>query len=222
MEASRHEDPPQEQGEISILDYARLHGLAKDYTSSRAIDERYLPSPPSDLLGSFVNDTDLPELHLPEPVAIEEKWSLDNQGAGFLMGVLSFANESIASDYPNNRYQWRESKMDSPLLSTDPSLDMAVLLRRRQNELTPIVGGLEVEDTQESERDMAALQWPTHDLDLLPGIIRALESEKLVVTAGTVHYLRSVTAVKQDESDDELPDPNAIQNHWEVRSHYVS
>ena len=108
------------------------------------------------------------------------------------------------------------------MLSTDPSLDMAVLLRRRQNELTPIVRGLEVEDTQESEHDMAALQWPTHDLDLLPGIIRALESEKLVVTAGTVHYLRSVTAVKQDESDDELPDPNAFQNRLEVRSHYVS
>ena len=190
------------QHDLSILEYARHHNLTRDYSTLLPKCEDS-PSSFSSVSDELDESTNLPDLRIPDAGHLDEKWSLDGGGAAFLKDVLAIAQSDVSYEYPTRRYETRRLGFPSPLLGSDPALDMAVLFHRRkieeQDTRGPSTDRWQLEESAESK-----LFWPTSESSLLERVNNQLRSEKLAISMSSISYLRDVTSGSWREDDEDI------------------
>ncbi|GAB7338572.1 hypothetical protein MBLNU457_5315t1 [Dothideomycetes sp. NU457] len=195
----------------SILEYARKHELTQDYTLLSPFDTDCI----SDCSSDFELDAEqaseaLPPLDLSKQPLLDERWHVDRLGAGFLREVQSVLEELSVRDYPTRREERRALRMASPLLSTDPSLDMAKLFPDRDHGHALVCTSETPRPLDDDPEAEARLCWPASEPSLLARVENDVQHERLCATRETAQYLRSIMhpePLPQDECLSELKVP---------------
>lgn len=188
----------QDGAETPILEYARNHGLCQDYLSRHPLEPSSLPSPIPEDGSDLIAFDKLPELELPSSAIPEDKWTLNQGGAAYLQLIHQLPKETLPYDFPTQRQTFRKMKMESPLLRTDPELDMRQLFATRPNKLD--TRSLASEPFEPVISD-GALQWPLSDSSLLSRIDLASRSETLQASFEQMLYLRDIMNAVCTEAD---------------------
>ncbi|KAI4743571.1 hypothetical protein E4T50_06003 [Aureobasidium sp. EXF-12298] len=196
-----------DDGNISIIDYARYYGLTKDYTSFYPLSPHILHSIPVwEHLDPNIDQ--LPQFKLPDGVDLDEKWTIDHQSAVLLKQIASL--EVVPSpEITRQRDCSAEYKIEPLLLPTDPELDHRRFVRARNSRQAK--GSQKVSSEalwQDDER--APLHWPESDLPVT--LIEEIKKERLQLDRNDIIFLQQCisTPEKPDLQDlDVLPHKKA-------------
>jgi len=202
--------------EPSILEYARQHNLAEDYTLLSPFDTDCISECSSDFeLDAEKHSNGLTSLDFAQEPLLDERWHIDCGGAGFLRGVLSMLEESPVRDYPTRRKERRELRVASPLLSTDPSLDMAKLFLDRDRGYALVCTSDRPELLDDVPEAEVRLSWPASEPSLLARVENDVKREKLGASRDTLEYLKSIMhpePLQEDEDSLEVTNTRVCTN----------
>ncbi|KAH0349190.1 hypothetical protein KCU81_g2950, partial [Aureobasidium melanogenum] len=172
-------------GEISVIDYARYHGLSKDYTSVYPLSHDVLHSIPQ------WEDPDLelaqrPEFELPTELDLDEKWTIDHQSALFLRQITS-VEEVPSTGITRRKSRSTEYKVEPLLLPTDPELEQRRFMRARHSRQRKDTPEIPPEAFWQDDEG-AALHWP--DSKLPETLMEQIKQEKLQLGKNDILFLQ--------------------------------
>lgn len=171
--------------EPTLLEYARFHGLARNYLTRNPLKDL---KPPDDYLQGLESN-DLCDGDL-KGAQLDEKLSFGKEAILLLASVTT----PISSEYPprfdvddyNDPHPFRKIKCELPMLQTDHDLD-------EKGFAIPIVPNLDHEFLPLEKIDEEAdegLGWPLKNSALLEELAEKSRSEKLQVSTEDLMYLR--------------------------------
>jgi hypothetical protein len=181
-----------DEDELSILDYARHHGLCKDYTSESPLDyiqQKICMSSTEKILDDLQEPDNL--FKVPEMVDFKERFEVDKDTTAILIQALSHTEQPQICDMADDddlclaRKNGALLKLELPLLRTDPELDMLRFCKRSEPDLQNLVLLFESVDTEKDE----GFDWPTSMLALPQMVMTQLACEKLQLPRNTLGYL---------------------------------
>ena len=193
---------------LSNLDYARQHGLIRDYTLLSPFDSNFISRSSSEDFDT-ADSTDLSSLEIPPTHVLDERLNIDENGAKFLCSALSMIEPLPVRDYPTRRAERRHIRLPSPLLSTDPDLDLAKLFPKPETQslLTVSLGTFVPSQPDNDLLDNEErLSWPASDPSLIDRAEGRIQHEKLGITIEASQYLKSITHSEPLQDDESCSD----------------
>ena len=182
--------------EVSLLEYARSHGLCTDYTLVDIMASDTLGDLP---LATFIDGDHFPDPPLPPDLCGNEKLCLDRNSVLLLREMLctdDICYTGIASTYERKRGY----KADSPVLSTDSELDL-----RRFTEKPKSCNAVNIAELPSIEQDTDLdEQLPWLDTNLPLTVNKRASSEKLHMTARDTSFLQAVCEDKSTGGEEEF------------------
>lgn len=187
-------------GEISVIDYARYHGLSKDYTSFNPLSPCVLHTIPT---WEHSEPAQLPEFELPKELDLDEKWTIDHQSALFLRQITSM--EPVPHpELTRQKKKSTEFKVEPPLLPTDPDLEQRRFMRARHSRQSKDSLELPPETLWEDDRG-AALYWA--DPKLPETLTEQIKQEKLQLGKNDILFLQQCISLGDKPDTRELDTP---------------
>jgi hypothetical protein len=175
------------------LEYARLHGLSRDYQMDHPLRSDLIPFHTDDLdrPAGVSGDAWDPDALLAEVKdSLNERLDVDREVAKLLMGVLRTCRqdevEQIKVDVAGLRPE--RLKLELPVLKVDHELEMIAMHRRHKVPLT-FKG---IEPFQLDEERGEGLKFSSADLDGKQRLDNELQNEKLDVGKETVELFRQM------------------------------
>ncbi|KAG9654323.1 hypothetical protein KCU64_g7292, partial [Aureobasidium melanogenum] len=202
--------------EISAIDYARYHGLSKDYTSVYPLSSHVLHSIPQ------WKDPDLelaqrPKFELPTGLDLEEKWTIDHQSALFLKQITSIGDAPLI-EVARQKSKSTESKVEPLLLPRDPELEQRRFMRARHSRQRK--GPPEILSEAFWQDDGgAALYWP--DPKLPETLMEEIKQEKLQLGKSDILFLQQCISLanKPETQELDMPPYKKTQKEYEEARH---
>ncbi|KAG9589834.1 hypothetical protein KCU77_g2081, partial [Aureobasidium melanogenum] len=202
--------------EISAIDYARYHGLSKDYTSVYPLSSHILHSIPQ------WKDPDLelaqrPKFELPTGLDLEEKWTIDHQSALFLKQITSIGDAPLV-EVARQKSKSTESKVEPLLLPRDPELEQRRFMRARHSRQRK--GPPEILSEAFWQDDGgAALYWP--DPKLPETLMEEIKQEKLQLGKSDILFLQQCISLanKPETQELDMPPYKKTQKEYEEARH---
>lgn len=179
---SQYEEPSVEP---SILDYARFHGLSIDYRAIHPL--QYIIDTPS--LPDVQDPPELFEIDASCGTPAPERLSISKEAAALLSSIRETQPEDYEFDESilPDTHRVRNLKMETPLLRTDPELDLRDFRARVIPDLAAEHLPLEKVDEELDE----GLTWPLSYEDLYRQVNEESESEKPMFSKEALIYLQS-------------------------------
>ena len=197
--------------DFSVLDYARLNGLSRDYTTElphiHDIDAPSDETVVQDLL-EFTYDLNanaISELS-------KERLVVNRDAALFLKAVLSCPDAPPNNLTTTDKREWMIGlKQELPILPTDSDLDVLNF----GSAALPDLGSLNIPSEVINEENDEGLQWPSKYFAYPAQCDAQARSEKLAVSRGVLVYLQN--AVRDEVTTEEIEKAKAeTLNHKSV------
>ncbi|KAK5165487.1 uncharacterized protein LTR77_009016 [Saxophila tyrrhenica] len=205
-------DSELDDDDLTPLEYARNHGLTRDYTRNyvqEAMD--CLPPTPesmhSDMMHPSIelDSTDISPDTLGEKLVLET-WDVDRETVKFLTSVMA-----LAADQPNMCVEElddcllsRSLKIEEAVLSRDPELELRQLKRHNAISL-PAEAAAFVRTTTEDEQQPL---WTTAELALPHKMDCKVAQERLDIGRDVISYLEDVLSLSESQ-DVDFSDPDS-------------
>jgi hypothetical protein len=189
-------------GEISVIDYARYHGLSKDYTSVYPLSSHILHSIPQ-WEDPDLELTQCPEFELPTELDLEEKWTIDHQSALFLKQITTIGDAPLIEARRQKSIS-TESKVEPLLLPTDPELEQRRFMRARHSRQHKDPPEIPCEAFWQDDGG-AALYWP--DPKLPETTMEEIKQEKLQLGKSDILFLQQCISFADEPETQELDMP---------------
>jgi hypothetical protein len=178
--------------EPTVLEYARLHGLCRDYSLEQpSIDS--IPAPSDDDVEACLKD--LTDTCLPNSIdsLTKERLTLSKDGALLLKEVL-LVQEPLNLDAALEETWKRGSrlKLELPLLRTDNEIDV----QEFGNTDVPSFTSLRIPLESVNEEDDEGLQWPSKYSEYPEIYGKQVRSEKLTVSKEGFLFLQDTARDK--------------------------
>ena len=191
--ATSSDDEDDEPSLDTPLEYARFHGLCRDYETDRPLSSALIPLAQED----FSCTTDEPEgalfheaLMSEVQASLNERLDVDKEAAGFLMSILKSCKQDesdqirvdLAVSSP------KRLKLELPVLAGDHDVDMINLRRRHEVKLTS--KGIEPFklDTEKGQ----SLVFSSAEIKDKQRLDAELQNEKVDVSKETVELFREL------------------------------
>ncbi len=187
------EDPTNVDEDIPPLDFARYHGLTKDYLSERPLDAAQLPTSLLD------TSEDAWTLEVLQGFSTRECLTIDKEAAVFLREVLTAPGMTEDVEVEAGRRKTSDLKQERPILRSDHEWDVRHFGKIDPVDLSRINLPLETINEEKDE----GLSWPTEDLDLPARFDARANSERLEIPADTLPYLQEALTNPYCPGDDE-------------------
>lgn len=189
------EGPLVDADQLTLLDYARSHGLCTDYTTINPLASNTLGHLQSDLP---FDDSELCQLQMLEDFKIDERICIDRDSAIFLRKALSiFKNET--SDTTATTRKIKASRAESPLLHTDAALDFSLFaLKSRASNASDTSNYPAFETDRELD---TKLEWLAQDVVATKDA--EASSERLQLTFNDASFLQMVSPDEFSDNEDE-------------------
>ncbi|KER00342.1 hypothetical protein AUEXF2481DRAFT_130632 [Aureobasidium subglaciale EXF-2481] len=191
-----------EDGDVSLIDYARYYGLSRDYKSIYPLSSQILQS----ILAweTFHLDFDqLPDFDLPSEVDLDEKWIIDRQSASFLMQIAS-PEVPLVIEITRRPNKSVEFKVEQQLLPTDPELEQRRFMRARRLGQHTGLQKIPSEALWQSGEE-AQLQWPSPDLP--EELLEQIKQEKLQLERSDTIFLQQCVSIPEKPEQDDIGMP---------------
>lgn len=180
--------------ELTVVQYARLHGLSVNHLAepppSSQIKElqEHIPK-------SLTDDTALPQIDLPPHVNTQETLALDKRGAE----LLRAANNGLTTPEERediillllDKRQTKKLRLEMPLLRTDHDSDIRSFAAWDNSHLKD---GCLPWEPLDDEMDVG-LEWPKRLKDLPAKVMEELGSEKTEIQKDILIYLQATIKV---------------------------
>ena len=191
-----------EEEQLTLLNYARFHGLASDHRAVPPLLSSSIPSPPQDSLLQLADPEGVPYLEQLATLSTQEKLFLDREAAALLSTCMwNVEHELTREDLSVSAGQKRAKglKVELPILRTDHELDM----RNFSRQVVPDLSCDNIPFEEVNEQNDEGVSWPLASLDLARQFNEKLRSEKLEVSRDAILYLQSIIR-DGDCTEDEL------------------
>lgn len=182
--------------DLSPLAYARQNGLTTDYFNCNPMKSICITSPPEEPLQDL-DCTTLPgqAMEAAKTVARDadrERWTIDKETAEFITAVISLVRPDDV-EVGEDVVRMSDFKIDEPVLSTDPELDLSRL--RARNTVRSSTQGMQpcVLDSQKRE----SLAWSSEDLKLPSTMETSMISAGLPIDRETAELLKEAISPKK-------------------------
>ncbi|PVI03539.1 hypothetical protein DM02DRAFT_557950 [Periconia macrospinosa] len=192
-----------EPSEPTILEYARFHGLCRDYSLETPAFN--LTAAPSDevLEHDLCDPLNPPILKIRATELIKERLTINIQEASLLHSIASFKSaENVFEDDENCSHRICCLKQEMPVLRTDHELDVLKFGSTETPNIAELRIPLEPLDPEKDE----GLEWPEKYLASARQCDGRLRAEKLQVSKSDIFYLnnavRNSYIVENDSADD--------------------
>ncbi|KAK8162108.1 hypothetical protein IWX90DRAFT_507227 [Phyllosticta citrichinensis] len=200
---SQHQEP-------TVLDYARFHGIARDYLTEGPPRPDGLPRAPPFLRQELVDPPNATKIEWPRDFRSQhERLEIDILGAR----ALNFACRAppLPSEpedaIEGKLHRTRKWKVELPILLSDNELDMKRFMRRDEMFLSGFAFPLEDVDDENDE----GLTWPMKFWERLEQTRKRLESEKLQLARTDFVYLQACLKDDFSKEDQELVVDQALK-----------
>ncbi|KAK6007417.1 hypothetical protein QM012_004231 [Aureobasidium pullulans] len=202
--------------EISVIDYARYYGLSKDYTSSYPLSPRVLHSIPT-WMYSDLELAQRTEFELPKELDLDEKWTIDHQSALFLRQITS-TKDVPSTNISRPKKKSTDSKVEPPLLSTDPDLEQRSFMQARHSRQRRDTPEISSETFWQDDKE-AALYWPECNLPEI--LMEQMTQEKLQLGTKDILFLQQCISLgeKPDTQELDIPPNKKAQKEYEDARH---
>ena len=197
------DDEDDEPGLDTPLEYARFHGLCRDYEMDHPLSSALIPHPQKnlssitdDLEGALVPEALLAEVH----DSLNERLDIDKEAANFLVSILRICKQDesgqVSVDLALRSPE--RLKLELPVLTNDHDIDMITLRRRHEVKLTS--KGIEPFqlDTEKGE----SLVFSSAEVKDKQRLDTELQNEKLDVGKETVELFRELRDLTSSEEVD--------------------
>jgi hypothetical protein len=178
-------------GDMSTLDYARLHGIATDHIKE-SLPLSHIQTLQSLNTISLADDSNLFSIEHQKVPNLEERLFLDKDAAIFIARARQgLANsETIDADIVRlcDVRKTRKLKMEPPLLRTDPDCDFRAFAQFEQLDIRDGYGRLPAEPVDDERDD--SLAWPSYLLNLRKKLWDECEKEKISLVKEDLLYLQ--------------------------------
>lgn len=203
MSSPEDEDEDDEPALETSLEYARFHGLCRDYEMDDPLSSELIPLPEEDFCcddrefdGFLEPDALLREVHH----NLNERLDVDKEAANFLMSTLrtckQYEGEEIAVDLDTS--DLRRLKLELPVLARDHEVDMISLRRRNEVKLS----GQGIKPFHLDKEKGESIEFSSADIDTKRQLDIDLRNEKLDVGRETVELLRQLRDIADGKNDD--------------------
>ncbi|KAH0370783.1 hypothetical protein KCU65_g2279, partial [Aureobasidium melanogenum] len=189
-------------GEISVIDYARHHGLSKDYTSVYPLSPRIIHSIPQ-WEEPDLESAQRPEFELPTGLDLEEKWTIDHQSALFLRQITSIEEASFP-EITRRKSKSTDFKVEPLLLPTDPELEQRKFMRARHSRQRKDTPERPIETLWQDDEG-AELYWP--DPKLPETLMEQIKQENLQLDKNDILFLQQCISFPDEPEAQELDIP---------------
>lgn len=186
--------------ESPILDYARTHGLSRDY----ALESPFygvIPTPADDAYDEAlrlpIEATYQPSVH----ILLRERLAVNKDTAILLKEVLS-GKQALVNDEDQQYRAWKEVsglKLERPLLSTDSELDLLEFGSTKEPDLNDLRVPLDSVDEENDE----GLCWPSSYLRCPEKCFDQINSDKIRVSKEVLVLLQDTVTDPWTTADDE-------------------
>lgn len=181
------------------LEYARFHGLCRDYEMDHPLRSRLVPSPTPDARRDLEEPSNVQSWRCSEVVGKEiqesvenERWDVDKEAAALLLEVLALEKQSGGDELAGLKdVEMRPLRLEFPVLAGDHDFEMMVLRRRNEVRLS----GAAVEPFPLDVEKDEGMAFSKIDVDNKHRLDHSLASEKLDVSKETLEFLREVSAL---------------------------
>jgi hypothetical protein len=201
--ATSSDDETDEPGLDEPLEYARFHGLCRDYEMDHPMSSPLIPLAQEDLSsttdepeGANFHEALLAEVH----DSLNERLDVDKEAASFLMSILKTCKQDESNQIMADLAvaSPKRLKLDLPVLAGDHDVDMINLRRRHEVKLTS--KGIEhfQLDTEKGE----SLVFSSAEIKDKQRLDADLQNEKLDVSKETVELFRELRDLASSEEVD--------------------
>lgn len=208
IEMSDNAHSEDESDDVEPLAYARQHGLTSNYFDEDPLRASCIPSPPdspladmNDWKGSSSGDVHAAKALIED--SSNERWDVDRETAEFLTSVMALGRAD-ERDGALGTTSTKDLKIDEPLLSSDPEIDLFRL--RARNAVRISTKGMDSWAVGVEKGE--SLSWSSEDLKLPSTVSELIAIEKLDVDKETMELLREVlqpSALDQWEAVEQAP-----------------
>jgi hypothetical protein len=191
----------QEDDDLDAFDYARHHQLVHDHMLENPWKEAPCPPTPQSMRA---DSTEHPPLLLFEALTcvgalgdtIRERWDVDPKTATYLRSIINHDHNlcPLTDEELNPPPGFAHFKLEEPLLSSDPVLELADLKQRNAAKLD--AKSLAPFELAGRDTDNDSTSW-----ELVDSVNQAVAEEKLVVEADTIKYLQQILRIPEPDDD---------------------
>ena len=187
--------------ELTVVQYARLHGLSVDHLAE-PLPKSHIEALRQHIPEGLTDDTHLPSIDLQVHVNVQETLTIDKRAAEFLHGAnngLTTPEELEDIIFPLlDTRQTKKLRLETPLLRTDHESDFRSFARWENSHFKD---GCLPWEPLDDEMDVG-LQWPKRLKDLPAKLLKELESEKIEMQKDTLFYLQATIKGNRTSEDD--------------------
>lgn len=186
-----------EDGEPSVLEYARFYGLTTDHRSAYTLSTqvgKQVVDPVSDESALFEFTPGVATL-------APERLSAGKEAVAFLSSIKAdqLGSFEIFDELVPKTHRVRDLKLEEPLLRSDRTYDMQCF----GGWMIPDLGRERLPLEKVNDEEDEGLAWPSRYLELRSDAAKRSESEKLVVSKDILLYLKDM--LQQHEVGTEPP-----------------
>ena len=195
-----------QEAEIDILEYARFHGLARNYLGINPLANL---GQAEDCLGPDEDLAEVPPINKFGGIPPAEKLAF-SKDALLLLGSVTkteLREESLSShEFLSDTHRVRSMKQEVPEIGTDHELDMMDFGRPFMPDLENHYMPMILVDEEADE----GLTWPSKYRTLPTEFTKGSESESLAVSSGVLVFLRDTLQLSKEEKVPEFPDDEVL------------
>lgn len=182
------------------LEYARLHGLCKNYTMDYPLASEVVPPVPEDLYHDMedpLGEAELDAFQTEVQANLNERLDVDKETAVFLYSIIAqgkrFDEDSVPISLETVIQRW--PKLDLPVLAIDHDIEMLALRRRSEVRLS----SRGVEPFQLDPEKDEAMVFPQAEIERKRLLDHELSHEKLDIGKETMEFLLELCEFSKDE-----------------------
>ncbi|KAK7543311.1 hypothetical protein IWX49DRAFT_631663 [Phyllosticta citricarpa] len=181
---------PHRPKEPTVLEYARFHGIAKDYLAEGPLQPDKLPRAPPFLRQELVDPPYAAKVEWPRDLQLQhERLEIDISGVRALNCACRapLLPTEPEDSIEGKLHRVRGLKVDLPILHSDNEVDMKRFMRKKEKLLSSLNFPLEDVDDENDE----GLTWPVKFQERLEQIHKRIELEKLQMARADLVYLQA-------------------------------
>lgn len=181
-----------------MLQYARTHGLTRDFMDEHPMLSRLIPPTPDTWQIDLQDLQDLPSLSNAVPATLKstierERWPTDRNTVDFLASVVGLSSEN--GETADQTRRWKSLRFDPPLLLTDPAADMERFYRRNTVTLSSRDFSRFPVDVEADE----SFEWPSSLRELSGRFEQTVQNVKLEIGQDVIRYLQEIVSPPYSE-----------------------